>query len=100
MPVRWRLTIWRGGGSPAIETVTQNLSSSGFYCLSPAPLTPGEAVRCLFCVPAHDPQDDERCIDLECRALVLRAEAAAEGFFGIACHIEEYHLGSGSADVG
>src|SRR5690349_18741009 len=46
-PVRWPLTLWRDG-TDAVETVTANLSSSGFYCLSPMPLMPGDLVRCAL----------------------------------------------------
>jgi hypothetical protein len=89
IPVRWPLTLWNYDGSARVETVTTNLSSSGFYCLSPMPLMPGEFVRCTLRVPTYD---ECRHIGLDCKALVVRAEAAADGFFGIACHIEEYHL--------
>ena len=75
--------------------MTRNLSSSGFYCLSPTPLTPGETVRCVIRVPAFYPQDAQRHIDLECKAQVVRAEAVVDGSFGIACHIENYRLGGG-----
>ena len=91
-PVRWRLMLSREDGSPEIETITDNLSSSGFYCLSSVPLTPGQSVRCALRVPTYDPHDDERYIELACKALVVRAEAAPDGCYGIACHIEEYHL--------
>lgn len=93
-PVRWPLTLWREGWE-AVETVTDNLSSSGFYCLSPMPLMPGELIRCALRTPSYAP--DCRHIGLECKVLVVRAEAAADGFYGIACHIEEYHLASGSS---
>lgn len=91
-PVHWPLALFRDGASTPIETVTQNLSSTGLYCLSPVPLTPGEKLRCALRVPAYDPHDEERHIIVECTALLVRAEAAADGFFGVACHIEEYHL--------
>jgi hypothetical protein len=91
-PVRWSLALLRNSGSPAIETVTDNLSSAGFYCLSPAPLTPGETLHCVLRVPAYDPGDQERHISLECAAVEVRAEAAPDGYFGVACRIVEYQL--------
>ena len=75
-----------------MQSVTQNLSSSGFYCLSRTPLTPGESLLCTLTMPTYDPKSRERTISLECRASVMRAEATAEGLFGIACRIEDYHL--------
>lgn len=92
MPVRWSVTLWKPDASRAVETVTQNISSSGFYCLSPIPFTPGEVVRCAISVPAHSPRDDRRPIGLDCFARVVRAEATSNRMFGIACRIEEYHL--------
>ncbi len=76
----------------SIETVTQNLSSSGFYCLCPQPLMPGETVVGTLRLPAYDPKKEDRIISLECKSLVLRAEAAQDGLFGIACRIEDYHV--------
>ena len=98
-PVRWRLALLRDNALAPIETVTENLSSAGFYCLSPVPLTPGEGLNCTLLVPAYDPRDLERRMPLECAAVVVRAEAAADGFFGVACHIEDYHLSAAGAGV-
>ncbi len=90
--VHWPVLLLRERGADAINTVTQNLSSSGFYCFSPAPLTPGESLLCTLKLPAYDPKGEERTLALECTVLVMRAEAAADGFFGIAFCIEDYHL--------
>src|SRR4051812_19430052 len=90
--VRWPLFLRRPGASEEIETVTQNLSSSGFYCLSPTPLTPGETLVCTVRVPAYDPKGADSSMSLECRAIMLRAETIADGSYGIACRIEDYHL--------
>jgi hypothetical protein len=90
--VHWPVVLLPGRGADAIETVTQNLSSTGFYCFSPAPLTPGDPVLCRMKVPAYDPNGEEDALALECRVMVMRAEAAADGFFGIACRIEDYRL--------
>src|SRR4051812_20755878 len=92
MSVHWPVRLLKEGAVSGIQTTTQNLSSSGFYCLSITPLPPGETLICALTVPAYDPRSQERTISLECRALVVRAEAAADGLFGIACRIEDYHL--------
>lgn len=84
----------KDGAVSGIHTTTHNLSSSGFYCLSATPLLPGEHLVCVLTVPAYDPRSQERTITLECRALVMRAEATTDGLFGIACRIEDYHLAS------
>lgn len=91
-PLHWPLILVFQGGGETIETVTENLSSSGFYCLSPKPLLPGETVVCTLKAPTYDPKGDRRTISLECKAVALRSETAVDGLFGIACRIEDYHL--------
>jgi hypothetical protein len=80
-----------------IETMTQNLSSSGFYFFCPIALTPGEQVRCELRVPAHGSKSHEPALALECDAVVVRSEATSEGFFGVACRIDDYRLAGGGA---
>jgi len=90
--LRCPVLLLPGGGAKAIETVTQNLSSSGFYCLSPLPLTPGDSLFCTLRMPTYDPRGEEHMLALECRVRVMRAGADAEGAYGIACRIEDYRL--------
>jgi len=89
--VHWPLVLLADDGQ-AIETVTHNLSSSGFYCFVPSPLTPGGGLICTLKVPVYDPKNEEGTLTLECKAQVLRVEAVAEDSFGIACRIEDYRL--------
>jgi hypothetical protein len=79
-----------------IESITVNLSSEGFYCLSRTLFTAGETLFCTLRVPSHDAGGHERDRILECRVCVKRAEPSAnEGMFGVACEIIDYHfLGS------
>lgn len=91
--VHWPVLLLRDCDGKAIETVTQNLSSSGFYCLASAGLTPGERLFCTLRVPAHDPSNDGSAVSLECSAVVMRSELTPSGAFGIALRIEDYHLG-------
>jgi hypothetical protein len=90
--VHWPVLLLRNHGAEAIETVTQNLSSNGFYCLSPEPLKPGESLLCTLKLPAFDPRGEERTLALQCTVVVMRAESSADGYFGLACRIEDYHL--------
>ncbi len=93
MSVRWSVLFFRDQVSEAVESVTENLSSSGFYCLSRTPLAPGESAICALSAPAHDPLCKEHTLRLECRVRVVRTESAAtEGLYGIACQIDDYHL--------
>ena len=91
--VHWPVLFFRDRATEAIETQTQNLSSSGFYCLSRTPLTPGELLFCTLRVPSHEASGKKSIRILECRVRVIRSEEAlTEGYFGIACHIEDYRF--------
>jgi len=91
--VHWRVLLFRNQTTEAVESLTQDLSSLGFYCLSRDPFTPGESLHCTLRVPAHDPGGDEAERTLECLVRVMRVEpAAVEEFYGIACRIEDYRL--------
>lgn len=93
--VHWPVLLLWDHGFNAIDTVTQNLSSSGFYCFSSTPVAPGAVLRCSLKVPAYDPKGEQRTVTLECRVQVMRSEATLDGAYGIACRIEDYHLLAG-----
>ena len=91
--VHWTVLLFREHTSKAVTTITQNLSSSGFYCLSRSAFSLGEQLFCSLEVPTHDPSDKGRTAPLECRARVVRVEPeGGNGRFGIACQIEDYHF--------
>jgi hypothetical protein len=91
--VHWTLLLFQD--HEAVETVTQDLSSNGFYCLSRIPFRSGEVLICLLRVPTHEPFNNEGTLALECRAKVMRSEpGAADGLCGIACQIEDYRFAS------
>jgi hypothetical protein len=91
--VHWAVLFFRNHAGDAIETTTQNLSSSGFYCLSRTPLKTGDFLFCTLGVPSHEASCRKSIGVLECRVRVTRAEPAPlEGFFGIACQIEDYRF--------
>jgi hypothetical protein len=99
--VHWPVLFFRNQAAEAVESLTQDLSSGGFYCLSKTPFASGEGLRCTLKIPTHDPGGKERERTLECKVRVTRVEVAArEEFYGIACQIEDYrftHTGSGLA---
>jgi hypothetical protein len=97
--VHWRALLQNGTGE-TIDTITQNISSSGLYCLSPRPLTPGDCLIVRVLVPAHDPNGEGRMLTLECKVSIMRCESAADGLFGIACSVQEYHLTGGGLYAG
>ena len=91
--VHWPVLFFRTDPPETVESTTQNLSSRGFYCYSQVPLTVGETLVCTIRIPAHDPGCKEADRQLDCKIRVTRVEAeAAEGLFGIACRLEDYHV--------
>jgi hypothetical protein len=91
--VHWAILLFQDQSSEVVETVTLDLSSSGFYCLSHIPFTCGEVLICFLQVPTYEPFNNARTLALECRARVMRREPGeANGFCGIACQIEDYQF--------
>ena len=92
--LHWPVLMFRGyPGSDVVESVTCDLSSSGFYCLSQLRLTEGEQLVCSIRIPTHDPHGKHLERTLECRVRVTRVvpQESADSF-GVACRIEDYHL--------
>jgi len=91
--LHWPVLFFRNGSGEAVESVTRNLSSSGFYCHSKIAINPGECLHCALTIPSHDPSGYEKARVLECRVRVTRVEPGlTEDTFGIACQIQDYHL--------
>ena len=49
--VQWPVCIWASNSNAPVETVTTDLSSDGFHCLSPAPLEPDSLFACTLMIP-------------------------------------------------
>lgn len=92
--VHWQVLLFRSQLGDAITSVTVDLSSSGFYCITAVPFVPGEALTCALKVPSHDPNGKHLELNLECRVRVIRVqpEAADSSSFGVACCIEDYRF--------
>ena len=89
--VHWHVLLFRDGAGEAIESLTQDLSSTGFYCLSPTPFASGDCLICALEVPMHDPTGSECALALQCRVRIVRSESLADReLCGIACQIEDY----------
>jgi hypothetical protein len=92
--VHWALLLFQDHAGEAVETVTRDLSSNGFYCLSRIPFVCGEVLVCSLQIPTYEPLNNEKTLTLECRARVVRSEpGAGDGLCGIACQIEDYRFG-------
>ena len=92
--LHWPVLLFRNRpGSEAIESVTRDLSSSGFFCVTRVQMIEGEQLICSIKIPTHDPHGKHLERTLECRVSVLRViPQESSDTFGIACRIEDYHL--------
>src|ERR1035438_2655922 len=89
--LHWPVLLFRERGSDAIESVTRDLSSSGFFCLTRVRLSEGEKLVCSIKIPTHDPQGKHLERLLQCRVEVLRVVAQeSSDSYGMACRIEDY----------
>jgi len=93
MRVHWRVCFWGGPLTEAVETVTRDLSSDGFYCFCKVPFVPGERLACRLRIPGFQFEAGALNVELECRVRVIRTEEAnGDGSFGVGCRIEEYRV--------
>ncbi len=89
--MRCQVRFFHRGSGAVTDCVTQNISSTGFYCSSPTAFTVGESLSCLLKMPSHDASAAASPFTLECVVRVVRVEEPdPEGSFGIACQIEDY----------
>jgi hypothetical protein len=89
--VHWPVLLFRQGGE-AVMSTTQDLSSSGFFCVTAVAFVVGEVLTCALKVPSHDPNGKHLERNLECRVRVVRVQAEGSDRFGLGCRIEDYHL--------
>lgn len=93
--VHWAVRLARHvGRTPVeIESVTDNLSTEGFYCRCDESFVPGEFLECMIFVPTHSRNAQPECLRLHCLVQVRRTESlAVDGRRGIGCHIEAYDV--------
>src|SRR5215467_1479300 len=91
--LRWSILLFRKDTPEAIETVTENLSSHGLYCVVHELFSPDELLTCTLKIPTHDPNGRESERLLECRVRVTRVDPQDQpGVYGIACEVEDYHF--------
>jgi hypothetical protein len=74
----------------AVESTTQDLSSSGFYCVSPVPFPVNELASCFIKIPIYQPDRTEQTLALKCQLRVVRVEFLGEAEYGVGCEIEDY----------
>ena len=89
LAVHWPIRVSGAGKGNPVKSITENLSSCGFYFVSPDAFRLGEQIEWLLTVPS---QMTGR-VDLMLRgfARVIRTkEVSAAGTCGIGCAIEDY----------
>lgn len=89
--VHWPVCFLGVDSGATIETITENLSSSGFQCSSPVQLTAGDHLICMLRVPSHQSSHNGRA--LSCKVRVVRVEPIEERrSYWVACHIDDYRF--------
>ena len=97
--VHWPLCFSRPGTAEMVRTITQDLSSHGFYCIVNAGFVPGEMRECTLVVPTHHPNGGRPALPVLCKVRVIRVEVLGEsGLWGVGCQIEDYRFGSTALD--
>ena len=93
MEVHWPVSFWHSGTNGGFESVTQDLSSDGFYCVASAAFIPGEIRTCTLAIPVHNRNGGDQLVRVYSRVRVIRVEALAEsGKYGIGFRIEDYRF--------
>src|SRR5260370_21684043 len=86
--VHWPVRLFRREGQ-SVESITENLSSEGLYCITQEPFKRGERLQCEIVIPAESFGSPEPFLRLQCRVTVRRVEHLQRGF-GLGCHSGEY----------
>jgi PilZ domain len=89
VPLHWTMRLFTQPGKPPAESVTENLSSEGLYCITKERFKPGQRLQCEIVIPAT--LGVESPVVIECHVTVRRVEPL-HGGFGLGCHIEDYSL--------
>ena len=88
--VHWLVSFPVAGTDEVVQSVTQDLSSDGFYCIASARFAPGEIRHCTLMIPTHN---EIGHLPVLCQVRVIRVAATAErGFCGIGCQMIDYRV--------
>ncbi len=91
--LHWRVFLSRSGEEVAIESVTSNASSGGFFCECTEAVTPGEDLDCMMLIPVFSRAYSEAALRLNCQVRVVHADMDADGRTrGIGCRITNYSV--------
>jgi len=100
--VAWPLSFFRSDDPEPVHTVTQDLSSDGFYCIANTVFMPGTIMTCTLGVPTIYPYGPgAQTRPVLCRVRVIRVEALGDsGPYGVGCRIEDYRFAGSAPPVG
>lgn len=88
LQIRCAVSLWKPSDGTFTRTVTENLTSSGFFLLSRESYLPGDKLEATLEVPARSSNGGHTgCLHLQCQVEVLRIDDRQSG---IACRIKEY----------
>ena len=91
--VHWPVFFAQPGRDDAIQTVTHDLSSNGFYCIANLAFVPGETRECTLVVPTHNPHGGQPVVPVLCKVRVIRVEVVGDdGLYGVGFRIEDYRF--------
>lgn len=89
--VRWTIHVSEHWNHPAVSSETENVSGEAFYFRSEERFAPGEELEGVVLIPAFDPENSQRALNLCCSFRVIAVEPLErEGMFGVECHILSY----------
>jgi hypothetical protein len=78
-------------GSAVTSCFTRNISSGGFYFVSPEPLVPGDEKEVFLDLPACSQSRSGTNAGISCQVRVVRVDSMGAGLgFGVACQIDRY----------
>jgi hypothetical protein len=90
LQLRYALQLSRPDLTAPVQTETDNLSSTGFYCTTEEPFSPGERLECDLLLPSNYLGSHTTNVVLHRWVKVVRVEIRGlEPGFGIACEFEE-----------
>jgi hypothetical protein len=94
------LRLYRSGEVSRTETITEDISCEGFFCVTNRRFSPFETLECELLIPVQEAGvPSKHDIILRCQAEVVRVvQHVDEAVFGIACRLSDYTIGSEIVD--
>ena len=88
--LHWPVRLLRREGQ-LVESITENLSSEGLYCITKERFKRGERLQCEVIIPGESFGSSEPFHRLQCHVTVRRVEHVHRGF-GLGCLLSIKHL--------